>query len=87
MKVQAFYTAAWVITSYVICKLSRGEWSHVGILFTLTRYEWEDLMCRIELKWRVDVRPCPDGLYRVYFESIATTDPLPVKRAFVVPTP
>jgi len=65
---------AWI--SRLIARVTGGEGSHVGLLFTLTAKEWEDVICRGWVKpWvATDVAAWPDGLYRVYFESLLKVD-------------
>lgn len=77
MKIQMGYTNDnGSLISRIIRFFTRGDKSHVMVVFTLKENEWQWFMERFAYRFPVDfmIAPDHDGLYRIYFESIWKID-------------
>ena len=77
MRAELFYTADFLNPiNLVICGVQRGQYAHVGVMFTMSPEEWDALCDAISFPaaLRPEIMEWPGGLYRVYFESIAKKD-------------
>ena len=69
MKLQAFFTASSTPASWAIRRVSGGQFSHTGLVFTMTADEWETAREGLNNAACELIRPHENGHYRVYFES------------------
>ena len=74
MKAQAFYTASQDFVNRTIIRVAKALYAHIGLLFTATEEEFEKLKEMLPAFHWDEITPCPDGLYRFFFESIWKKD-------------